>query len=190
MERLNPEQIIMVKDLKDTFFKFTSYYRHLFNIPVVAITGTCGKSTTKEMLKHILEETHNVQATISSKNADYYNLPYLMGIDEDTDVAVFETAVSTKGDMTESCKYFYPTIGIMTMIDVDHTDKIRSFKDYLAEKAKIMQGMKNEGTLILIRTTHISPPSILLNLRERLYRSEKTRMLFLGLRSINIIHPA
>ncbi|MEH7306081.1 UDP-N-acetylmuramoyl-tripeptide--D-alanyl-D-alanine ligase [Neobacillus drentensis] len=149
MERLNPKQIIMVKDLKDSFFKFTSYYRHLFNIPVVAITGTCGKSTTKEMLKYILEETHNVQATISSKNADYYNLPYLMGIDEDTDVAVFETAVSKKRDMTESCKYFYPTIGIMTMIDVDHTDKIRSFEDYLAEKAKIMQGMNNEGILIL-----------------------------------------
>ena len=149
MESLNPEQIIMVKDLKDTFFKFTSYYRHLFNIPVVAITGTCGKSSTKEMLKHILEETYNVQATVSSKNADYYNLPYLLGIDEDTDVAVFETAVSKKGDMTESCKYFYPTIGIMTMIDVDHTDKIRSFDGYLAEKAKIMQGMNNEGIIIL-----------------------------------------
>ncbi|TDK60967.1 UDP-N-acetylmuramoyl-tripeptide--D-alanyl-D-alanine ligase [Bacillus salipaludis] len=149
MDRLNPEQIIMVKDLNDSFFKFTSYYRHLFNLPVVAITGTCGKSTTKEMLKHILEETNNVQATISSKNASYYNLPYLMGIDEHTDVAVFETAVSSKGDMMESCRYFYPNIGIMTMIDVDHTDKFRSFDDYLAEKAKIMQGMNNEGTLIL-----------------------------------------
>jgi UDP-N-acetylmuramoyl-tripeptide--D-alanyl-D-alanine ligase len=139
----------MVKDLKDSFFKFTSYYRHLFNIPVVAITGTCGKSTTKEMLTHILDETHNVQATISSKNANYYNLPYLMGIGEDTNAAVFETAVAAKGDMTEACKYFYPTIGIMTMIDVDHTDKIRSFDDYLAEKAKLLQGMNNEGTLIL-----------------------------------------
>jgi UDP-N-acetylmuramoyl-tripeptide--D-alanyl-D-alanine ligase len=101
------------------------------------------------MLKHILKETNNVQATISSKNASYYNLPYLMGIDEDTDVAVFETAVSSKGDMMESCKYFYPNIGIMTMIDDDHTDKIRSFNDYLAEKGKIIQGMNNVGTLIL-----------------------------------------
>ena len=149
MDRLKPEQIIMVKDLEDSYFKFTSYYRHLFNIPVVAVTGTCGKSTTKEMLKHILEEEYNVQATVSSKNADYFNLPYLLGIDEDTDVAVFETAVSKRGDMTESCKYLYPTIGIITMIDVDHTDKIRSFADYLAEKAKIMEGMNNEGTLIL-----------------------------------------
>ncbi|MBT2659000.1 UDP-N-acetylmuramoyl-tripeptide--D-alanyl-D-alanine ligase [Bacillus sp. ISL-18] len=149
MDRLHSEQIIMVKDLKDSFYKFTSYYRHLFNIPVVAITGTCGKSTTKEMLKHILEDKHNVQATISSKNADYYNLSYLLGIDEDTDVAVFETAVSKIGDMTQSCKYFYPTIGILTMIDVDHTDQIRSFDDYVAEKVKIMEGMNNEGTLIL-----------------------------------------
>ena len=149
MKKLKPEQIIMVKDLEETFFKFTSYYRHLFNIPVVAITGTCGKSTTKEMLKHILEEKYNVQATISSKNGGYFNLPYLMGIDEDTDVAVFETAVAKRGHMTESCKYFYPTIGIITMVDVDHTDTFRSFDDYLTEKAKIMEGMNNEGTLIL-----------------------------------------
>src|SRR5690606_32524966 len=95
MDKLNPEQIIMVKDLDEALFKFTSYYRHLFNIPVVAVTGTCGKSTTKEMLKHILEEKNNVQATISSKNARYYNLQYLMGIDKDTDFAVFETAISS-----------------------------------------------------------------------------------------------
>ncbi|WP_338470848.1 UDP-N-acetylmuramoyl-tripeptide--D-alanyl-D-alanine ligase [Niallia sp. XMNu-256] len=157
MDRLNPEQIIMVNDLKESLFKFTSYYRHLFNIPVVAVTGTCGKSTTKEMLKHILKEKYNVQATVSSKNADYYNLPYLMGIDKDTDVAVFETAISKRGDMTESCKYFYPTIGIITMLDVDHTDKIRSFDDYVAEKAKIMEGMNNKGTLILNRDDpHVS----------------------------------
>ena len=149
MKKLKPEQIIMVKDLEESFFKFTSYYRHLFNIPVVAITGTCGKSTTKEMLKHILEEKYNVQATISSKNGGSFNLPYLMGIDEDTDVAVFETAVAKRGHMTESCKYFYPNIGIITMVDVDHTDTFRSFDDYLTEKAKIMEGMNNEGTLIL-----------------------------------------
>ena len=156
MTRLKPEQIIMVKDLEESFFKFTSYYRHLFDIPVVAITGTCGKSTTKEMLKHILEEEYNVQATKYSKNGGYFNLPYLMGIDEDTDVAVFETAVADRGHMTESCKYFYPTIGIITMVDVDHTDTFRSFDEYLTEKTKIMDGINNEGTLIL----NIDDPSL------------------------------
>lgn len=190
MEELNSEQIIMVKDLKESFFKFTSYYRHLFHIPVVAITGTCGKSTTKEMLKHILEDTHNVQATISSKNADYYNLSYLLGMDEETDVAVFETAVSKTGDMMQSCKYFYPTIGIMTMIDVDHTDQIRSFHDYLAEKAKIMEGMNNEGTLILN-----SDDPYLSNIDTSKFKGEiltfgKNKNATFRIKSMNIIHPA
>ncbi|WP_191991744.1 Mur ligase family protein [Bacillus aerolatus] len=133
----------------EAFFKFTSYYRHLFNIPVVAVTGTCGKTTTKEMLKHILQKDFTVQATISNKNAGCYNLPYLTGINEETDAAIFETAVSERGDMMEACKYFFPTIGIITMIDVDHTDKFRLFQDYVAEKEKIMEGLNNKGTLII-----------------------------------------
>lgn len=149
MDQLKPEQIIMVNDVMDAFYKFTFYYRHLFTLPVVAITGTCGKTTTKDMLKHIFQEDHIVQATISSKNAGCYNLPYLMGIDEKTDVAVIETAVAEPGHMMETCKYFYPTIGIMTMIDVDHTDYFSSFEDYIAEKEKLMAGLQYQGTLIV-----------------------------------------
>lgn len=192
MERLKPEQIIMVDELEESFYKFTSYYRHLFNIPVAAITGTAGKSTTKEMLKHILKEKYNVQATISNKNADYFNLPYLMGIDEDTDVAVFETAVARRGDMTESCKYFYPNIGIMTMMDVDHTDRFRSFEDYLAEKAKIMEGMNNEGTLILNKDDSSLSSLDTSKFKGEFLHSANIRMLILRLRiiDITIVHQA
>ncbi|MFK2824595.1 Mur ligase family protein [Bacillus sp. B190/17] len=157
MEKLKTEQIIMVDDVMEAFYKFTSYYRHLFDIPVIAVTGTCGKTTTKEMIKHILQKDLNVQSTISNKNAGYYNLRYLMGIDEETDVAVIETAVAAPGHMMETCKYFFPTIGIITMIDVDHTDRFHSFKDYIAEKEKLMKGLNNNGTLIInIDNPHIS----------------------------------
>ncbi|OES45506.1 Mur ligase family protein [Domibacillus iocasae] len=157
MEKLNRDQIIMVADVKKAFLNFTSYYRHMFNIPVVAITGTCGKTTTKEMLKHILQKDFTVQATISSKNAGCFHLPYLLGIDENTDVAVIETAVSVRGDMMEACNYFFPTIGVITMIGVDHTDKIRLFENYKAEKAKLIQGLGYKGTLIInLDDEHIS----------------------------------
>ncbi|MDQ0218113.1 hypothetical protein ELQ35_01185 [Peribacillus cavernae] len=157
MEKLRPEQVIMVDNLMKAFLNFTSYYRHMFNIPVVAITGTSGKTTTKEMLKHILQKDLTVQATISNKNAGCYHLPYLLGIDEKTDVAVIEMAVSRRGDMMEACEYFFPTIGLMTMIDVDHTDKIRLFENYKAEKAKLMEGLGNKGTLIInLDDEHIS----------------------------------
>ncbi|MEK4028558.1 UDP-N-acetylmuramoyl-tripeptide--D-alanyl-D-alanine ligase [Pseudobacillus sp. FSL P4-0506] len=149
MDKLRPEQIIMVDDVMKAFFTFTSYYRHLFDIPVVAITGTCGKTTTKEMLKHILQKDYKVQATVSNKNAGCYNLPYLMGIDEETDAAIIEAAVAEPGHMMETCKYFFPTIGVMTMIDVDHTDHFRSFREYVREKEKLIRGLNNKGTLII-----------------------------------------
>ncbi|MCM2531949.1 Mur ligase family protein [Neobacillus pocheonensis] len=157
MEKLEPEQIILVDDVMSTFFKFTSYYRHMFTIPIVAITGTCGKTTTKEMLKHILQYDFTVQATIGNKNSSYFHLPYLVGIDEKTDVAVIETGVAEPGDMVEACNYFFPIIGIMTMIDIDHTDEFPLFKDYIAEKEKLINGLNNKGSLIInIDDPHIS----------------------------------
>ncbi|WP_053365724.1 Mur ligase family protein [Bacillus sp. FJAT-27245] len=149
MEKMKFEQIIMVEDIFSTFYKFTSYYRHMFNIPVVAITGTCGKTTTKEMLKHILQTNFTVQATIGNRNSSYFNLPYLVGITEKTDIAVIETGVAEPGDMVEACNYFFPTIGIMTMIDTDHTDEFPSFEDYVAEKEKLIHGLDEKGTLII-----------------------------------------
>ncbi|WP_191991938.1 Mur ligase family protein [Bacillus aerolatus] len=157
MDKLKPEQIIMVDDVVRSFFKFTSYYRHLFNIPIVAVTGTCGKTTTKEMLKHILQKDFTVQATISNQNTGYFNLPYLMGIDDETDIAIIETAVSGYGHMMETCKHFFPNIGIITMIDVDHTDNFPSFRDYIAEKENLMKGLNNKGTLII----NVDDPNIL-----------------------------
>lgn len=157
MEKVKPEQIIMVDDVMAAFFKFTSFYRHMFTIPVVAITGTCGKTTTKEMLKHILQTDFTVQATLGNRNSSYFHLPYLVGINEKTDIAVIETGVSEPGDMVEACKHFFPTIGIITMIDIDHTDEFPSFDDYITEKEKLIDGLNNKGTLII----NIDDPHIL-----------------------------
>lgn len=67
-----------------SYWDFVRYYRSMFNIPVFAITGTCGKTTTKEMITHILQNKHNVQSTRKSNNSHYLNLSYLCGITEET----------------------------------------------------------------------------------------------------------
>ncbi|UZM97133.1 Mur ligase family protein [Lysinibacillus sp. MHQ-1] len=53
--------------MAQAYWTFIEYYRGLFHIPVVALTGTCGKTTTKEMLKHIASKHWQVQASVSSK---------------------------------------------------------------------------------------------------------------------------
>ncbi|WP_139490890.1 Mur ligase family protein [Brevibacillus dissolubilis] len=141
--------IIFVKDIEDAYYRFVEAYRNLFDIPVVAVTGTCGKTTTKEMIRHILQETMNVQATVKSNNSFHRNLSYLTGIDEHTDAAVFETAVGKPGQLSYHCDYFQPTIGIITNIGVDHLDGCKTWEAYLNAKAEILGGLKNQGVLII-----------------------------------------
>ncbi|MHC1681813.1 MAG: Mur ligase family protein [Clostridiaceae bacterium] len=142
--------IVNVSDVRKAYWKFIKYYRDLFDIDVYAITGTCGKTTTKEMLSHILSEDHKVQATIRSKNANRFNLGYLTGIDDETDVAVFELGVSYyPGDLSGCCRYFSPTIGIITTIGIDHIKRCGSVENYIKAKGEMLEGLSYKGTLIL-----------------------------------------
>ena len=79
-----------------------SFYRNQFHIPIVAITGTSGKTTTKEMIKHILSADRKVTATTLSSNSRTASLQYLLGIEDETEAAVFETAVGSPGDVTNA----------------------------------------------------------------------------------------
>lgn len=75
--------VLQVKSVAQAYWTFIEYYRGLFQIPVAALTGTCGKTTTKEMLKHIVSKHWHVQASVSSKNEPRQSLPYLTGIEQE-----------------------------------------------------------------------------------------------------------
>ena len=141
--------VIKVTSLVQSYWKFIKYYRDLFNIPVVTITGTCGKTTTKDMIKHILSKDCNVQASVSSKNEPRRSFPYLMGIDEKTDAAVFEHGLGNSGNIKHQCMIYQPTIGIITNIGVHHLDGCKNLEGYISAKAEIVDGIKKDGTLIL-----------------------------------------
>ncbi|MDZ5472991.1 UDP-N-acetylmuramoyl-tripeptide--D-alanyl-D-alanine ligase [Bacillus sp. 31A1R] len=141
--------IIIVKSVVQAYWKFVNYYRGLFNIPVVAITGTCGKSTTKEMIKQMMSVDRKVQATESSKNEPRRSFPYLMGIDHQTKAAVFETGLGNPGNIKHQCLIYQPTIGIITTIGAHHLDGCKTIDGYIQAKGEIVEGLKYRGTLIL-----------------------------------------
>ncbi|WP_026694594.1 Mur ligase family protein [Peribacillus kribbensis] len=141
--------VIKVKDVEKAFWRFTSFYRSQFNIPVVAVTGTSGKTTTKEMIKHILSFDHKVAATISTANSRTHHFTYLLSIDKSTDAAVFETAVGKPGDVLLASRYFKPTIGIITNIGITHLDGCKTPEAYFQAKAEMVEAVGQTGTLIL-----------------------------------------
>ncbi|MHB8172446.1 MAG: UDP-N-acetylmuramoyl-tripeptide--D-alanyl-D-alanine ligase [Thermincolia bacterium] len=141
--------IIKVKDIKKAYWDFVQYYRSLFDIPVIGITGTCGKTTTTEMVKAILSGKYKVHATSVGKNALFRNLPYLLDIDDTTQAAVFELGVTHPGNITESCLYFRPQIGILLNIGTYHLKGCKTLTNYIKAKGELLDGLTPNGTLIL-----------------------------------------
>ena len=146
-----PDNIILIRvaDIKKAFWKFVGFYRNCFTIPVIGVTGTCGKTTTKEMIKHILSGWLKVNATYKSYNALFRNFGYLLNIDDQTQAAVFEMGVAYPGDIKTSCRYFKPQIGVITNIGIDHLQVFGTLDGYIKAKAEILEGLEYQGTLIL-----------------------------------------
>ncbi|MER2127113.1 UDP-N-acetylmuramoyl-tripeptide--D-alanyl-D-alanine ligase [Solibacillus sp.] len=140
--------IINVNHSEEALWKFIRFYRAQFQLPVVAITGTAGKTTTKEMIKHIVTPYKKVTATQFSTNSRTAHFPYLLSIEEDTEAAVFETAVGGPGDLLKAGKYFKPTIGIITNIGEHHLNYCKTLEGYIEAKAEMLD-ILDGGVLII-----------------------------------------
>lgn len=146
------DQVILIRtdDLEDAYWKFIGYYRKLFDIPIIGITGTCGKTTTKEMIRQILRKDYKVKATWMSMNSMSVNLHYLTGIDDQTEVAVFEMPVAYPGYLRVACRCFQPQIRLLLNIGVHHLADCESPEEYMKAKGEIVEGLDPiNGTLIL-----------------------------------------
>ncbi|WNS75838.1 Mur ligase family protein [Bacillus sp. DTU_2020_1000418_1_SI_GHA_SEK_038] len=141
--------IVMVDSVDEAYWTFINYYRSQFDIPIVAVTGTCGKTTTKEMIRHILSKNKNVTATKKTANSRTAHLQYLLSIDNDTDAAVIETAVGSPGDVLNAGNYFKPTIGIITNIGAHHLSQCKTVDAYIQAKGEMIKILDHNGILII-----------------------------------------
>lgn len=145
----SPLTVVKVKDVGAACWKFVEYYRGLFHLPVIGVTGTCGKTTTKEMIRHILEGRYRVSATVRSLNSRARHFGYLMGFDDQTQAAVIEMGVAVANDLPVACRFFRPQVGVITNVGIDHLMMFGTPEAYLRAKARMLKGLDNRGTLVL-----------------------------------------
>lgn len=142
--------IIEVSDINKAYWQFIDFYRGRFDIPVIGVTGTCGKTTTKEMIAQILEHDYNIEYTWMSMNSKSVNLRYLMKWNKETEMAVYEMPVAYPGYLSTACRYFKPQIRILLNIDVHHLADCETPEAYMQAKGEIIDGLNPEtGILIL-----------------------------------------
>jgi UDP-N-acetylmuramoyl-tripeptide--D-alanyl-D-alanine ligase len=118
-------------------------------IPVIAITGSSGKSTTKEMLASILGQKWRILKSIGNNNAPSHIRKLLQGLKPSHQACVLEFGASRPGMIARHCRIKQPTIGIITLLGTAHIGKFGGLSKLIEAKGELIRGMDPNGLLIL-----------------------------------------
>tara|TARA_S200000501_G_scaffold228577_1_gene214351 strand:+ start:5 stop:1345 length:1341 start_codon:yes stop_codon:yes gene_type:complete len=139
---LNIQQIV-VQNPKESIAKLANIWRNQFDIPVVAITGSNGKTSTKDLLVHVLLKKFKVHATKGNFNTSI-GLPLtLLELTESDDISVIELGANKIGDIENLCKISNPTHGIITNIAPAHFEGFGSIDAIIKTKGALFGYLKN-----------------------------------------------
>ena len=129
--------IILVDDALQTYKDLAREHRRQFNIPVIAITGTNGKTTTKELVKAVLSEKYNVLATEGNYNNDVGVPKTLFRLRPEHQIAIIEMGASHPGDIKTLVETAEPTCGIITNVGRAHLQGFGSFEGVIKTKGEL-----------------------------------------------------
>ena len=132
----NPK-IIIVEDCLQTFKDLAREHRRQFNIPVIGITGTNGKTTTKELIATVLSEKYNVLYTQGNFNNDVGVPKTLFRLTEEHEIAVIEMGASHPGDIKTLVETVEPTCGLITNVGRAHLQGFGSFEGVMKTKGEL-----------------------------------------------------
>ena len=137
---------ILVKDTTRGLQDLAARRRAMANVKVVGITGSAGKTTTKEMTRQALEGTFTVMASKGNLN-NLYGLPLsLLDLDESHQVAILEMGISAHGEMTRLAEIANPDVGILTNVYGAHLEFFKDADDYARAKAELFAAMRSNTT--------------------------------------------
>lgn len=141
--------VIKVDDTLTAFQDIAKYYRRKFNIPFVAVTGSVGKTTTKEMIACVLEQKYKVLKTEGNFN-NQIGLPLmLLKLDSSYQIGVLEMGMSGFGEIERLSEIINPNTAVITSIGVSHIEKLGSQANILKAKLEILKGMQPSDNLII-----------------------------------------
>ncbi|MFR9165401.1 MAG: bifunctional UDP-N-acetylmuramoyl-tripeptide:D-alanyl-D-alanine ligase/alanine racemase [Dysgonomonas sp.] len=130
---------LIVKDTLSALQKLATYHRSRFDIPVVGITGSNGKTVVKEWIYQLLESEFKVVRSPRSYNSQIGVPLSVWQIDEDSDIGVFEAGISEAGEMQRLEKIIKPTIGVLTNIGEAHQENFTTLKEKCLEKLELFK---------------------------------------------------
>jgi UDP-N-acetylmuramoyl-tripeptide--D-alanyl-D-alanine ligase len=140
---------ILVNDTGQAMKGFAKYYRSLFNIPVVAITGSVGKTSCKDMIASILSAKYRVHKTSGNYNNEIGVPLTIFKLEETHEVLVLEMGMNHYGELHRLSEMATPDIAVITNIGEAHIEYFGSKDGILKAKSEILDFLKEDGLVIL-----------------------------------------
>lgn len=140
---------VQVADTLAAYGKLAASYRQYLGLKVIAITGSVGKTTTKEMVASVIHTTYRTAKTEGNQNNEVGLPMTIMHIEEDREFAVLELGINHFGEMSRLTAIAKPNYVIVTNIGTMHIEHLGSREGILKAKMEILEGLGPDGTLIL-----------------------------------------
>lgn len=143
------ENIFLVEDALLYLQKLANHHRMKFTIPVIGITGSNGKTSSKELINAVLSSQYSVLATIGNLN-NHIGVPLtLLRLTHEHEIAIIEMGANKFKDIEELCNIAEPTHGIITNIGKAHLEGFLNFEGVLKTKKELYDSVsKNKGTIV------------------------------------------
>ncbi len=150
VEEANPDKVILVESVLIALQQLSRYHRKQFKIPVIALTGTNGKTTTKELISACLRKKYNVVATEGNLNT-HIGVPLtLLRLNSHTQAAVIEMGASNPGEIDTLVKLACPSFGLVTNVGKAHLQGFGSFEGVMATKGELYDNLNEHRKIAFV----------------------------------------
>ncbi|MCH9769357.1 MAG: UDP-N-acetylmuramoyl-tripeptide--D-alanyl-D-alanine ligase [Gammaproteobacteria bacterium] len=141
--------LLKVINTRDALFELARYHRGKLKLPIIAVTGSCGKTTTRALLAQVFSQAGKVLASEGSFNNDIGVPLTLLKITSEHDYAIIEMGANHSGEIAKLTHLVKPTVAIVTNVGPAHLEGFGSLDGVACAKAEIFQGLSTKGTAII-----------------------------------------
>lgn len=141
--------LLLVPDVKKALLKLAAHYRNKFDIPFIGITGSVGKTTTKDMVASVLAQKYDVLWTQGNYNNDIGVPLTLFRLEEHHEIAVIEMGMNHFGEIHALAEVVRPHLGLISNVGVAHIEYLGSREGIMKAKCEMFDFMPENGVAVL-----------------------------------------
>ena len=158
------KRFILVEDVLSTLQELANHHRNQFEIPFIGITGSNGKTTTKELMHAVLGKKFNTLATKGNLN-NHIGVPLtLLEVNAEHEMAIIEMGANKVGDIKELCDIADPDFGMITNIGTAHIEGFGGYEGVLRGKTELYDHVIRKGGTLFVNQTD----DVLMNMSKRM----------------------